>query len=92
MLLQDWGFYINADVSTCKPSSEARWKCSIQHTIMHDICMVYIDVTKLIVQLLIGQGLNYAGKASKAGRLEAVGSLIHSQQLGRLQCPNPPVF
>ena len=34
-------------------------------------------------------GLYLAGKASKAGRLETVGSLVHSQQPGGLQRPNP---
>ena len=29
---------------------------------------------------------------SKAGTLEAVGSLIRSQRPGGLQCPNPPAF
>ena len=29
---------------------------------------------------------------SEGGRLEAIGSLIHSQQPGGLQCPNPPAF
>ena len=29
---------------------------------------------------------------SEAGKLEAVGSLIHSRWPGGLQCPNPPAF
>lgn len=34
-------------------------------------------------------GFHFAGKASKAGRLETIGSLVHSQQRGGLPHPNP---